>query len=94
MNKGSIRQRKSKVAFGIRGTISLVFLISSTLKSVNIHSFSLETRMYVNAYMEGWLHSLATIKPKTLEAFGFIQGIGEHKKKKYGERFLNVIRKY
>ena len=40
------------------------------------------------------LHSLATIKPKTLEAFGFIQGIGEHKKKKYGERFLNVIRKY
>ena len=60
MNKGSIRQRKSKVAFGIRGTISLVFLISSTLKSVNIHSFALETRMYVDAYMAGWLHSLAT----------------------------------
>ena len=59
MNKGSIRQRKSKVAFGIRGTISLVFLISSTLKSVNIHSFALETRMYVDAYMAGWLHSLA-----------------------------------
>jgi hypothetical protein len=60
MNKGSIRQRKSKVAFGIRGTISLVLLISSTLKSVNIHSFALETRMYVDAYMAGWLHSLAT----------------------------------
>ena len=60
MNKGSIRQRKSKVAFGIRGTISLVFLISSTLKSVNIHSFALETRMYVDAYMAGWLHLLAT----------------------------------
>lgn len=60
MNKGSIRQRKSKVAFGIRGTISLVLLISSTLKSVNIHSFALETWMYVDAYMAGWLHSLAT----------------------------------
>lgn len=40
------------------------------------------------------LHSLATIKPVTLEAFGFIQGIGEHKKQKYGQRFVAVIQKF
>ena len=40
------------------------------------------------------LHSLATIKPTSLEAFGFIQGIGEHKKKKYGERFVALIQKF
>ena len=40
------------------------------------------------------LHSLATIKPTTLEQFGNISGIGEHKKKKYGTRFLSLIQKY
>ena len=40
------------------------------------------------------LHSLATIKPTTLEQFGFISGIGEHKKQKYGERFVALIKKY
>jgi len=40
------------------------------------------------------LHSLATVKPVTLEQFGYIAGIGEHKKQKYGERFLSLIRKY
>jgi len=40
------------------------------------------------------LHALATIKPVTLEAFGFIQGIGEHKKEKYGNRFVTLIQKY
>lgn len=40
------------------------------------------------------LHSLATIKPTTLESFGFIQGIGEHKKKKYGERFVALIQRF
>lgn len=40
------------------------------------------------------LHSLATIKPTSLESFGFIQGIGEHKKKKYGERFVALIQKF
>jgi len=40
------------------------------------------------------LHTLATIKPTTLEQFGFISGVGDHKKKKYGERFLKVIRHY
>ena len=29
-----------------------------------------------------------------LEEFGNISGIGEHKKKKYGKEFINLIRKY
>lgn len=40
------------------------------------------------------LHSLATIKPTSLEQFGNISGIGEHKKGKYGERFVALIKKY
>ena len=40
------------------------------------------------------LHSLATIKPTTLEQFGHISGIGEHKKQKYGNRFVALIQKY
>ena len=40
------------------------------------------------------LHSLATIKPTSLEQFGHISGIGEHKKQKYGERFVSLIKKY
>ena len=40
------------------------------------------------------LHALATIKPGTLDTFGFIPGIGEHKKMKYGKRFIAVIQKF
>ena len=40
------------------------------------------------------LHSLATIKPTSLEQFGNISGIGEHKKQKYGNRFVELIKKY
>ena len=40
------------------------------------------------------LHSLATIKPVSLDAFGHIAGIGEHKKQKYGQRFVSLIKKY
>ena len=40
------------------------------------------------------LHSLATIKPTTLEAFGHISGIGEFKKQKYGLRFTALICKF
>ena len=40
------------------------------------------------------LHALATVKPTSLEQFGSISGIGEHKKQKYGERFVNLIRKF
>ena len=40
------------------------------------------------------LQALATIKPTSLEQFGNISGIGEHKKQKYGNRFVEVIKKY
>ena len=40
------------------------------------------------------LHSLATIKPTSLDQFGNISGIGEHKKGKYGERFVALIQRY
>ena len=40
------------------------------------------------------LHALATIKPTTIEQFGNISGIGEHKKEKYGNRFVELIQKY
>ena len=40
------------------------------------------------------LHALATIKPTTLEQFGTISGIGEHKRLKYGERFVELIRRF
>ena len=40
------------------------------------------------------LHALATQKPTTLEAFGYTPGIGDHKRQKYGERYLALIRKY
>ncbi len=39
------------------------------------------------------LHELATMKPTTLEQFGLIHGIGEFKRKKYGEIFLKEIEK-
>lgn len=40
------------------------------------------------------LHSLATIKPASIEEFGLISGIGDFKKAKYGEIFTKIIRNY
>ena len=40
------------------------------------------------------LHLMATVKPTTLEAFGHISGIGDHKQRKYGERFVGLIRRH
>ncbi len=40
------------------------------------------------------LHALATERPTTLEAFGGIFGIGQHKRDTYGERFIAVIKEY
>lgn len=40
------------------------------------------------------LHALATEKPTTVEAFGTVFGIGEHKKATLGERFVEEIKKY
>ena len=39
------------------------------------------------------LHNLATSKPTTLDDFGNVSGIGEHKKEKYGPRFVDLIKK-
>lgn len=38
------------------------------------------------------LHTLAAIKPITIEAFGNVAGIGEFKKNKYGAKFVAVIK--
>lgn len=40
------------------------------------------------------LHELTKMKPTTLQAFGHIIGIGEFKIKKYGDTFINAIKKY
>ena len=37
----------------------MIFLLSSIFKSINIHSFALETRLYVDAYMADGLRPLA-----------------------------------
>lgn len=39
------------------------------------------------------LHELAAMKPRTIEQFGLVHGIGEFKKTKYGEIFLKEINK-
>ena len=40
------------------------------------------------------LHTLATQKPTTIERFGFIPGVGDHKRQKYGQRFTALIQKF
>lgn len=40
------------------------------------------------------LHALATEKPTTLEKFGNVFGIGEHKRDTYGGRFVAVIKEF
>lgn len=40
------------------------------------------------------LHELAAKRPTTLQAFGDIFGISQHKRDSYGERFLAIIREY
>lgn len=39
------------------------------------------------------LHELAAMKPRTIEQFALVHGIGDFKKKKYGEIFLKEINK-
>ena len=39
------------------------------------------------------LHELASVKPTSIEEFGTIHGIGEFKKKKYGEAFIQEIKR-
>ena len=39
------------------------------------------------------LQQLALLHPTTIEAFGNVNGVGEYKKRKYGERFTSLIRR-
>lgn len=38
------------------------------------------------------LHALASVRPTTLDEFGDIFGIGEHKRNTFGAQFIEVIR--
>ncbi len=40
------------------------------------------------------LHALATQKPVSIEQFGYIPGVGDHKRQKYGPRFVALIKKF
>lgn len=40
------------------------------------------------------LHSLATVRPTTVDAFGDISGIGEYKKNRYADGFIKIIHTY
>ena len=40
------------------------------------------------------LHTLAARKPTSIEQFGFIPGVGDHKRQKYGQRFTALIQKF
>ena len=40
------------------------------------------------------LHNLVLTRPTTLEAFGNVSGIGEYKKRKYGQAFVELIQQF
>jgi len=40
------------------------------------------------------LHQLVIERPTTISSFGNISGVGEYKKRKYGEFFIRIIKKY
>ena len=40
------------------------------------------------------LHNLAALRPTTIDLFGMTPGIGEFKKNKYGQLFVNAIKEY
>ncbi|MDD6015271.1 MAG: hypothetical protein PUC18_03125 [Prevotellaceae bacterium] len=53
MNKLAIITYYSFISGNIAGSI---LILSSLLKSVNIHSFAMETGDYIDLYMPSWLH--------------------------------------
>ncbi|ETD21464.1 MULTISPECIES: DNA helicase RecQ [Prevotellaceae] len=61
------------------------------------HRMELAKEQGIPAYMifsDAVLHLLATHRPIDMEHFGQILGIGEFKKKKYGESFINIIQQF
>lgn len=57
-NKPIIRVMKTNLRFTIwiKWVLGFVFIVSSILKSINIHSFAMETVDFIDMYMPSWLH--------------------------------------
>ena len=65
----------------------------SSLKSTRLQ---LAKEIRVPAYIifpDATLHQMILHKPQTIEEMGHLNGVGPHKLEKYGEFFLNVIKK-
>ena len=57
----------------LRITLSAIFLLSSVMKAVNINSFALETRLYLDAYfwdLKSVMSSFETIRMEMVGAIG------------------------
>lgn len=66
-------------------------------EELRIHRKKLADEQAIPAYIvltDKVLNLLSTIRPTTIEEFGNISGIGEHKKEKYGKEFVKLISKF
>lgn len=74
MNEKSIKQRNQhKVEQGIWIVLLSVFLLSSVMKAVNINSFAMETRLYMDAYfwdLKSVMSGFGTIRIEMTGAIG------------------------
>ena len=74
MNKKNInRFNVSNLEMGVRVTMLSVFLLSSVMKAVNINSFALETRLYMDAYfwdLKSVMSGFGTIRIEMTGAIG------------------------
>lgn len=67
--------------------------IFSALRELRTRCASEEGLPPYMVFSDKVLHSLATVKPATVDAFGNVAGIGEFKKNKYGSKFVALINK-
>lgn len=65
----------------------------SALRSLRTNIAEKENMPPYIVFNDKVLHTLATVKPTTIEAFGNVSGVGEFKKNKYGAIFVALIRK-
>ena len=75
---------------GVSATPDLV----SALKQ---HRLNLARKESVPAYVimsDKVLTAIATLQPTTLDEFGNVPGIGDYKKEKYGEGFVNIVKQH
>jgi hypothetical protein len=74
MNKKNInRFNVSNLEMGVRVTMLSVFLLSSVMKAVNINSFVMETRLYMDAYfwdLKSVMSGFGTIRIEMTGAIG------------------------